>query len=72
MRSVASRPRFGCLEGPTGAYWSLLEPPDDLSKYMVICLLRATRSLVLVSYACIGHRATRAIFGTVLGLTLPP
>jgi hypothetical protein len=24
--SVVSRPRFGCLEGPTGAYWSLLEP----------------------------------------------
>src|SRR5271155_554430 len=26
MGAVVSRPRFGCLEGPTGAYWSLLEP----------------------------------------------
>ena len=23
---VASRPRFGCLEGPTEVYWSLLMP----------------------------------------------
>jgi hypothetical protein len=27
---VVSRPRFGCLEGPTGAYC-------DLSKYVVTC-----------------------------------
>ena len=26
VKDVVSRPRFGYLEGPTGAYWGLLGP----------------------------------------------